>query len=102
MISFSADTNASDLSIQEMTSLFVNWFAAGAEISGGVTAMALFSLCQHPQIQERARKEVDQVLERHNGNVTFEALNEVKYVDMVIYGRLRRIQVFPQELNIQV
>lgn len=48
--------------------------------------MTLFELARHPEIQNKLRDEVDSVLERHQGKITFDALQEMTYMDMVVFG----------------
>jgi hypothetical protein len=45
-------------------------------------------LAQHPDIQERLRDEVDAVFERGDGKISYEDINELKYMDMVISGKI--------------
>lgn len=48
--------------------------------------MTLFELARNPDIQEKLQEEVDRVIEKHNGEITYDALQEMTYMDMVIYG----------------
>jgi cytochrome P450 len=49
---------------------------------------ALYELALHPEIQNRLRAEIMQVLNRHNGQVTYDGIQEVDYLDMVVSGGL--------------
>lgn len=49
--------------------------------------MTLFELARHPEFQSKLRDEVDSVLERHQGKVTFDALQEMTYMDKVVFGK---------------
>lgn len=48
--------------------------------------MALYELAYRPEIQERLRKEITDVLAKHDEEMTYEALAEMTYLDQVING----------------
>jgi hypothetical protein len=47
---------------------------------------ALYELALHPEIQNRLRAEIMQVLNKHNGQLTYDGLQEMAYLDMVVSG----------------
>jgi cytochrome P450 family 6 len=49
---------------------------------------ALYELARHPEIQNRLRAESMQVLNKHNGQVTYDGIKEMAYLDMVVSGGL--------------
>lgn len=55
------------------------------------TAMtyALFELALNRPIQDRVRREINDVIERHDGKITYDNLMEMTYLDQVIYGELK-------------
>lgn len=48
--------------------------------------MTLFELARNPDIQKKLQEEVDRVVEKYDGEITYDALQEMTYMDMVIYG----------------
>lgn len=46
----------------------------------------LLLLAQHPEIQAKTRQEIQTVLDKHNGQLTYECLNEMTYLRQVIDG----------------
>jgi len=40
----------------------------------------------HPEIQKRLRTETTQVLNKHNGELTYHGIQETAYLDMVVSG----------------
>jgi Fe-S cluster biogenesis protein NfuA len=41
----------------------------------------------HQDIQTRVREEMDVVLQKHGGNLTYEAIQEMEYLDKVVAGK---------------
>jgi cytochrome P450 len=66
----------------------VQFLAAGFETSGSTLFYALYELALHPEIQNRLRAEIMQVLNKHNGQLTFDGIQEMAYLDMVVSGEL--------------
>lgn len=57
-------------------------------------AFCLFELSQNPAVQERLYQEVKDVLESHNGQLDYEALQEMTYMDQVINGKTKSVLSF--------
>jgi hypothetical protein len=47
----------------------------------------LYELSLNPDIQERLRAEIDTVLKKHGGNITYESMFELEYLDKVVDGK---------------
>ena len=50
-------------------------------------AFGLYSLALNPDVQTKVREEVDSVLKKHAGALTFDALQEMTYLDMALSGK---------------
>ncbi|KAJ9594230.1 hypothetical protein L9F63_014390 [Diploptera punctata] len=70
-----------------------NIFIGGFETSSSATTFMLYELSKHPEAQNRLREEISQVLQKHNNQVTYEAIQEMKYMDMVVNETLRKYPV---------
>lgn len=50
----------------------------------------LYELALNPDIQERLREEIRDTIDENNGELTYELLSEMKYLDMVVNETLRK------------
>jgi cytochrome P450 family 6 len=66
------------------------FFVAGFETSSTTMTFCLYELAVNPDIQERLRAEIDTVLEKHDGSITYESISEMEYLDKVVNGKSRR------------
>nr|QLI62168.1 cytochrome P450 19 [Streltzoviella insularis] len=62
---------------------------AGYETSATTGQFAAYELARNPHIQARAREEVQRVLAKYNGICTYEAQNEMVYLNMVLDETMR-------------
>jgi cytochrome P450 family 6 len=62
------------------------FFVAGFETSSTTMMFCLYELAINPDIQEVLRSEIDTVLEKHHGNISYEAILEMTYLDKVVAG----------------
>ncbi|EFN83828.1 Cytochrome P450 9e2, partial [Harpegnathos saltator] len=79
-----------ELSIEDMTAqAFIFFFGGFESVALGLSFIS-HELGTDPNIQTKLRQEVDQVLEKSNGEVTYEAINQLKYLDAVVSEALRK------------
>lgn len=64
------------------------FFIAGFHTSSSAMTFALYELARHPEMQERVRKEIDDVLEKSNGLITYENIKEMTYLQQVTDGTI--------------
>ncbi|XP_039749953.1 cytochrome P450 6B1-like [Pararge aegeria] len=70
------------------------FYAAGYETNASTLAYMMYELARNPQIQEKLIAEVDEVLDRHNGKITYEMItSELPYMDKVLNETLRKYPV---------
>jgi cytochrome P450 family 6 len=89
------------LSAKELASQAFIFFSAGFETSATTMTFCLYELALNPDIQDRLRNEIDTVLKKYGGSVTYEGIQEMKYLDKVISGKTFRI-VQSKKLNTQI
>ena len=67
----------------------LTFLTAGYETSGSTLSFALHDLALHPEIQQRLRAEILQVLSKHDGKLTYDAIQDMSYLDRVVSGEER-------------
>jgi cytochrome P450 len=63
------------------------FFLAGFETSSTTMTFCLYELSLHQDIQDRLREEIDVVLQKHEGKLAYEGIQEMKYLDKVVSGK---------------
>jgi cytochrome P450 len=73
--------NDDDIAAQVLAFLVV-----GLDTTSTLLSFASHQLAVHPEIQNRLQEEIDETLHEHGGKFTYEALNSMKYLGMVMSG----------------
>ncbi|XP_061396406.1 cytochrome P450 6a8-like [Musca vetustissima] len=71
------------------------FFIGGFETSSSTMSFALYELAKNPQVQEKARQDVMDVLQKYQGVFNYESLNEMGYIRQVVQETLRKHPVAP-------
>lgn len=70
-------------------------FVEGYETSSTVLGFAIYEMARNPDTQERLYAEISEVLAKYDGECSFEALQEMEYLDNVIHETMRLNVVAP-------
>lgn len=49
--------------------------------------LTLYQLAAHQDVQEKARQEILDIIEQHEGKLTYETLMEMEYLNQVFNGK---------------
>lgn len=80
--------SGSGLTVEEIAAQAFVFFIAGFETSSTAMTFCLFELAQNQEVQRKVRDELYIVLEKYGGNLTYEAIQELKYMEMAIDGKI--------------
>ncbi|GFS49398.1 cytochrome P450 3A21 [Nephila pilipes] len=86
------------LSMDELIAQCVIFFLAGYETTASTLSFATYLLALNQDIQDKLRAEVDQALTQNNGELTYEVIQSLKYLDNVISETLR---LFPPAIRLE-
>nr|UQW19704.1 cytochrome P450 6AB116 [Grapholita molesta] len=67
------------------------FFAAGFETSSSATSFTLHQLALNPDKQKKCQQEIDEVLARHGGKLCYEAVKDMKYLEMCFKEGMRML-----------
>ncbi|XP_029663909.1 cytochrome P450 9e2-like [Formica exsecta] len=73
-----------ELDIDEMTAQAFIFFLGGFETSSTVMSFVAHEIAANPDIQTKLRQEIDKVLKESNGEITYETINRLEYLDLII------------------
>ncbi|XP_017769445.1 PREDICTED: cytochrome P450 9e2-like [Nicrophorus vespilloides] len=80
---------------EDITAQALIFFLGGFDTTSYLMCFLSYELAVNPEIQEKLRNEISATWEECQGNLTYEALNGMKYLDMVICEVLRKWPPFP-------
>jgi len=83
------------LTMNEMVAQVYIFFIAGFDTTSATTSLTMYELTKNHDIQEKVYQEVQDVLNRHNGEVTYEAIMKMTYLDKVVNETLRKYPPLP-------
>jgi cytochrome P450 family 6 len=81
------NVNDAGLTMNETAAQAFVFFAAGFETSSTAMSFCLYELAMNRDIQERVQKEIDAALRKYEDKITYEAIQEMEYLDNVISGK---------------
>lgn len=73
--------------LDEIVSLCFGLFIGGFETSSNTLSFTLYYLARHQEYQNKAREEITTVLRKYNNEITYDAIQELKYVQQCIDGK---------------
>uniref|UniRef100_A0A1I8P471 Cytochrome P450 n=1 Tax=Stomoxys calcitrans TaxID=35570 RepID=A0A1I8P471_STOCA len=86
---------ASGLILEQLAAQAMVFFLAGFDTSSTTMSFCLYELALNPEVQEKLRQEIIDVLKKHQNQVSYECIKEMHYMDMVVAETLRKYSVTP-------
>jgi len=77
------------LDIDDMIAQAYVFYFAGFETSSSVISFLTYNIATNLNVQLKLRQEIDELLNELDGNVTYEAINQLKYLDATVKEGLR-------------
>lgn len=79
--------------IESLTANAMSFVIDGYETSSTVMSFIGFHLASYPEVQKKLREEVMSVVNRYDGEITYEGLREMTYMDQVFNETMRLLPV---------
>ncbi|XP_044255032.1 cytochrome P450 6A1-like [Tribolium madens] len=89
------DNETKALTLNELAAQAFVFFLAGFETSSTAMTWALYELAMNQEIQQKLRHEINDVLNKHNNKLTYEAMMDMPYMEKVIHETLRKYPPIP-------
>ena len=67
----------------------MTFLTGGFETSTKAFQFALYELAINPEIQKKLKKEINEILCKHNGQISYEAISEMEYLNNVVDGKTK-------------
>ncbi|KAH0816563.1 hypothetical protein GEV33_006229 [Tenebrio molitor] len=83
------------LTLDEAAAQAFIFFLAGFETTSTTISFALFEIARNESVRNKARTEINRVLEKHAGKLTYDAVMEMEYLDTIISETLRKYPPAP-------
>lgn len=80
------ETNKQALTLMEITAQAFLIYVAGFETSSNTISFCVLELAKNLDIQEKVRKEIVETLNKYDGNICYDALMEMHYLEKNILG----------------
>ncbi|KAG4078613.1 hypothetical protein HA402_008470 [Bradysia odoriphaga] len=77
------------MSVEEMTAHAYLIFIGGFESSSTTMSFCAYELARNPEVQQKAYEDIVDTLAKHDGQLTYESLNDMKYLEQCIEETLR-------------
>lgn len=81
-----ADESQKTMTLNEIAAQAFVFFSAGFETSSTTLSYCLYELAKSPEIQQRVHREIDQILSEYNGQLTYETVCDMVYLEKCIDG----------------
>ena len=86
------------LTPSSVVSQSVMFFIVGYDTTATLLMFAAYCLATNPDVQKAVHAEIDEVMERHDGQLSYEAISEMTHLDRVISETLR---LYPPAFNLE-
>ncbi|XP_065091270.1 probable cytochrome P450 6d5 [Ochlerotatus camptorhynchus] len=90
-----ATNQLKELSLEEVAAQAYVFFLAGFETSSTTMSFCLYELAKNATIRRKVQQEIDSVMERYGGELTYEGITEMRYLECCIDETLRKYPPVP-------
>lgn len=74
------------MSIEQCAAQIFIFYVAGFDTSSSLQAYTIWECARNPEVMQKLRDEIDTQMSRHNGQLTYECITGMKYLDLCVMG----------------
>ncbi|KAL5292988.1 hypothetical protein ACFFRR_011635 [Megaselia abdita] len=94
--------NSSSMKMEELAAQCFVFFLAGFETSSSTMGFCLYELAFNQDMQEKLREEIQEGLKKNNGELSYETMKEMKYLEQVVKETLRKYSILPNLVRMPI
>ncbi|KAI7815580.1 cytochrome p450 [Rhyzopertha dominica] len=79
-----------EMALEDVVAQAFIFFIAAFDTTSNTLTFAMVEISRNLDIQDKLRKEILSVLEKYDGKITYDAINEMEYLDCVVEETLRK------------
>ncbi|CAH0561305.1 unnamed protein product [Brassicogethes aeneus] len=87
--------SATSITFNQLAAQAFLFYFGGFDTSSNLVSYAFFELAYNPDVQKKLQAEIKKVFEKYDGDLTYDSLNEMKYMHMAILETLRKYPAVP-------
>lgn len=85
----------STMTYEEIAAQVFVFYIAGSESSSSTVAYTMYELTQNERLMERAREDIKSTLAKHAGELSYESIMDMKFIDLCVKETLRKYPGLP-------
>lgn len=89
--------NADILTINELAAQAFAFFTPGFDTMSTAMIFMLYEMAKNRSVQEKARCEIQDVLRECNGDLTYETVGKMPYIEQIILGKLISSEIYSMQ-----
>ncbi|XP_037949429.1 probable cytochrome P450 6u1 [Teleopsis dalmanni] len=89
------DNSQGGFSFNELTAQAFSFVLAGLQTCNTTMIYCLYELSVHPQMQDKARAEINDVLKKHNNQINMKSISDMQYLNQIVCETLRKHSPYP-------
>lgn len=74
------------LTIEQCAGQVALLYLAGFDTTASAVGNTLYELAQNPDLMKRLQRDIDETLEKHNGIISYDAIQEITLLDLCVQG----------------
>lgn len=78
------------MSIEQCAAQIFIFYVAGFDTSASTITYTIFEAARNPEIKKKLRDDIDAALKKHDGKLSYECMQDMKYLDLCVMGGKER------------